>query len=107
MNRKPLLISQGEDRKIEVLLSNLPDGVTMQNLDVTFTVSCGYQSVQFDRTHLRTTADGRHYLAVDTSQLGLGDLKLSAHVRIPDTDFADGYRDEYPELDLNAKIVQR
>ncbi len=107
MNRKPLLIPQGEDRKIEVLLSNLPDGVTMQNLDITFTVSCGYQSVQFDRTHLRTTADGRHYLAVDTSQLGLGDLKLSAHVRIPDTDFADGYRDEYPELDLNAKIVQR
>lgn len=107
MNRKPLLIPQGEDRKIEVLLSNLPDGVTMETVDVTFTVSCGYQSVQFDRTRLRTTADGRHYLAVATSQLGLGDLKLSAHVRIPDTDFADGYRDEYPELDLNAKIVQR
>ena len=107
MNRKPLLIPQGEDRKIEVLLSNLPIDVTMETVDVTFTVSCGYQSVQFDRTALRKTADGRYYLPVATSQLGLGDLKLSAHVRIPDTDFADGYRDEYPELDLNAKIVQR
>ena len=107
MNKKPLLIPQGEDRKIEVLLSNLPIDVTMETVDVAFTVSCGYQSVQFDRTALRKTADGRHYLAVATSQLGLGDLKLSAHVRIPDTDFADGYRDEYPELDLNAKIVQR
>lgn len=107
MNRKPLLIPQGEDRKIEVLLSNLPDGVTMENVDVTFTVSCGHQSVQFDRTALHKTADGKYYLAIATSQLGVGDLKLSAHVRILDTDFTDGYRDEYPELDLNAKIVQR
>lgn len=107
MNRKPLLIPQGEDRKIEVLLINLPDGVTMETVDATFTVSCGRQSVQFDRTALHKTADGKYYLAIATSQLGVGDLKISAHVRIPDADFTDGYRDEYPELDLNAKIVQR
>ena len=107
MNRKPLLIPQGEDRKIEVLLSNLPDGVTMDTVDVTFTVSSGHSFMEFTRDKLCKTADGKYYLPVATSQLGLGDLKLSAHVRIPDTDFADGYRDEYPELDLNAKIVQR
>lgn len=107
MNRKPLIIPQGEDRKIEVLLSNLPDGVTMENAEVTFTVSCGYDSVTFERGNVRKTADGKYYLPVSTADLGIGDLKLSAHVRIPDDDFPDGYRDEYPEVDLNAKIVQR
>lgn len=107
MNKKPQLIPQGEDRKIEVLLSNLPDGVTMDTVDVTFTVSSGHSSVEFTRDKLCKTADGKYYLPVATDSLSIGDLKLSAHVRIPDNDFADGIRNEYPEFDLNVKIVQR
>ena len=107
MNRKPLLIPLGEDRKVEISLSNLPENVTMENLKATFTFSAGFHSVEFTMADIHTTEDGEHYLALDTSKLAPGDLKLSAHIRIPDEDFADNYRDEYPEFDLNAVIVQR
>lgn len=107
MNRKPQLIPQGEDRKLQVALSNLPDGVSMDTVDVTFTVSSGHSSIDFTRAQLCKTADGKYYLPVETSKLSIGDLKLSAHVRIPDDDFTDGVRNEYPEFDLNVKIVQR
>ena len=107
MNKKPELIPLGEDRKIEIALTNLPDGVTMETVEATYTVKAGHISKDFTSADVRKTMDGKYYLAISTESLAPGDLTLSAHVRIPDGDFADGYRDEYPEFDLNAKIVQR
>lgn len=107
MNKKPTRIIIGEDRKIDISLLNLPDGVTMETVDVTFTVSAGHHSVEFTRDQIKKTADGKYYLALATEGFPPGDLMLSAHVRIADDDFADGYRDEFPEFDLNAKLVQR
>ncbi len=107
MNKQPTLIPVGEDRKIEVCLLNLPDGVTMETVDVTFTISVGHYSATFTREKIRKTADGKYYLPLSTDGFPTGDLKLSAHVRIEDNDFDDGFRDEYPEFDINAKLVQR
>ena len=107
MNKKPELIPLGEDRKIEIALTNLPAGVTMETVEATYTVKVGHSSKEFSSDDVRKTVDGKYYLAVSTGDLEPGDLTLSAHVRIPDDDFTDGYRDEYPEFDLNAKIVQR
>lgn len=105
MKKQPQIIPYGSDKKIKVLFSNLPAGVTMDTLDFTITFSSGYQSITFEKADLKIV-DGVYYAALATAELEPGDLMLSAVVRIPDEDFADGIRHEYPTFDLNAKIVR-
>lgn len=107
MNKQPELIPMGEDRKLKVFLNDLPDGVTMDNVDVTFTLSAGHASKEYTRAALRKNTDGEYYIPFSTSDLAIGDLLVSAHVRIPDEDYTDGMRDEYPTYDPNIKIIHK
>ena len=107
MNKQPELIPIGEDRKIKVFLKDLPEGVTMDNVDVTFTLSAGHVSKDSPRASLRKNTDGDYYIPFSTSDLAVGDLIISAHVRIPDEDFEDGKRDEYPTFDPHIKIIPK
>lgn len=107
MNKKPIIIPRGEDRKIEIALSGLPDGVALEDAINSISITAGHVTHNYSASSLKKTEDGKYYLPIETTDLGVGDITLSAHIRIPDEDFDDEYRDEYPVCALNAKIIPR
>ena len=102
---KKTIIKHGSDRKVQVIIDDLPDGKTMKDVDFIVTFRAGNKSVIFDKASLKNPSDNIYIAPLATKNLGLGDLWMDVQVSIPDADFDDGIRHEPHSIFLNAVIV--
>lgn len=100
-------ITIGSQTKI-LILAELPDELTLQ--DVSFTVTV-YNDDQKDKAHKYGKADciltdeGDYVVLVDTEEIGVGTVMVRLAVDIPDTDFPTGYRREIIRINPNMRIT--
>lgn len=102
---KPEIIKHGSDRKIQVIITDLPDDMTMEEIDFSVTFRAGGKTVSFEKSELKHLDENIFVAPLVTGNLGLGDLWMETEVRIPDEDFEDGIRHELYDYHLNALIV--
>lgn len=102
---KKTIIKHGSDRKIQVIINNLPEGKTMKDVDFNVTFSAGGSSVSFAKSALKNPEGDIYIAPLSTKKLERGDLWMNVEVLIPDFDFEDNIRHEYHDVSLNAVIV--
>lgn len=110
MINKRELYNIGEDIKILVDVSDLGEGVKLDNVGYTLKFTSGSKNVSFTVTGtgstrslpsgLRRVNDHQVIAAFSTSTLDKGDLWLNIAVTVPDADFADGNRHQERDIDL-------
>jgi len=98
-------IKHGSDRKIQIIITDLPDDKTMEDIDFNITFRAGGMSVSFAKAELKHPDENVFIAPLATSNLGIGDLWMSTEVCIPDEDFDDGIRHEYYDYFMNAVII--
>lgn len=86
---------------------SVTDGVNTLDFCAEITESAGEDPVRVWPTGLRPVQDnpGVFILAVPTSSFRRGELTLKVSTRIPDSDFADGYRNESVEIPLGITLI--
>lgn len=99
------IIKHGSDRKVQIVISDLPDDMSMEDIDFNVAFRAGGKSVSFAKSDLVHPSDNIFIAPLETKNLGIGDLWLEAEVLIPDDDFKDGIRNELYEDYLNATII--
>mgnify|MGYP003300638832 CR=1 FL=1 len=99
------VIIHGADRKIQVIIDDLPDEMTMKDVDFNVSFSAGGSSVDFTKADLNNPSENVYVAPIETKALGRGELWMHVEVLIPDTDFSDGIRHEPHDVFLNAVIV--
>ena len=101
-------IARGSDIKIEVILSNLPAGETMDSVTFTTSFMCGGTSIAFSKEKLYKLEDegrNRYIAAFNTGQFPAGDLMMKVTASVPDAAFDDGKRDDIIFADTKVSLV--
>lgn len=96
------------DIKIEVILSDLPAGITMDDIDFSTTFSTPDDSITLtkdDLVRLDGAAGGRYIACLKSFLLGQGDIMMTVNAKIPDDAFADGVRIDVVTVDTKATII--
>ncbi len=96
------------DIKIEVILSDLPVGVTMD--DIAFSVKFATSTNSVTKTkdalvRLDGAAGGRYIACLKSSELGQGDVIMTVDADIPDDAFEGGLRKDVVAVDTKATII--
>ena len=105
MNRKTNIIKHGSDCKIQVFIDDLPDGLSMQEVDFSCIFRVGQSTISLSKDQLQNPEYGVYIAPIATSPLSRGDLWLDIQIAVPDADFADGYRNEAQSIMCNVKII--
>ncbi len=100
-----ILIPHGSDRKIQVIIDDLPDGKTMKDVDFSVSFRAGSKTVSFEKADLKNPSENIYIAPLATKNLDRGDLWMDVEVRIEDADFDDGIRHEPHSIFLKAVIV--
>lgn len=85
-------VTLGSQEKI-LITANLPDGLTMQDVDFTVEVvnaDAKDKKKTFNKTECILTDEGDYVVLIDTSDYGVGTLMVKVTFLIPDKDFPDG-----------------
>ena len=98
-------IQFGTDFKLQVIINDLPDEVTMQSLDFQCEFHVGASSIKFNKEDLKNPDDDVFIAPIQTQQLERGDLWFSITAAIPDSDFPDGFRNEIQRKFTRIKII--
>lgn len=69
-------------------------GFSIADDDFEIDVARGSTKLHFDKADLPFDDKGQYYLCFDTAELGTGDVSVVITAHVPDSDFADGIRDE-------------
>lgn len=96
------------DIKIEVILSDLPAGVTMDDIDFTVKFSTSSKSVTKTKdalVRLDGAAGGRYIACLKSPELGQGDIIMTVDADIPDDAFEGGFRKDVVACDTKATII--
>lgn len=96
------------DIKIEVILSDLPVGYTMDDIVFSVKFSTPSQSVTKDKdalVRLDGAAGGRYIACLKSTELGQGDIIMTVTASIPDDAFEGGMRTDVVSVDTKATIV--
>lgn len=92
----------GTDLKFLIEMSS--SGFSMDDDDWSILVRSSGKIVQeIPKTDCVRENDGKWYVFVNASYLKSGELALVAHIRVPDPNFDDDFRDEY-EVKVVGKI---
>ena len=96
------------DIKIEVILSDLPVGGTMD--DIAFSVKFATSTNSVTKTkdalvRLDGAAGGRYIACLKSSELGQGDVIMTVDADIPDDAFEGGLRKDVVAVDTKATII--
>ena len=96
------------DIKIEVILSDLPSGVTMD--DINFRVKFATPTAVVTKpkaslVRLDSAAGGRYIACLKSSELGQGDVIMTVDADIPDDAFEGGLRKDVVSVDTKATII--
>lgn len=105
MNRKTNIIKFGSDCKIQIFIDDLPDGLSMQEVDFSCTFRVGQSTTSLSKSQLKNPEYGVYIAPLATDILSRGDLWLDIQIKVPDSDFSDGYRNEVQSIMCNVKII--
>lgn len=100
-------VTLGSQEKI-LITANLPDGLTMQDVDFTVEVvnaDAKDKKKIFKKTECILTDEGDYVVLIDTADFGVGTLMCKVTFQIPDTDFPGGYRKTV--VNINPHITIR
>lgn len=96
------------DIKIEVILSDLPAGITMDDIAFSVKFSTSTNSVTKAKdalVRLDGAAGGRYIACLKSSELGQGDVIMTVDADIPDDAFEGGLRKDVVSVDTTATII--
>ena len=96
------------DIKIEVILSDLPVGVTMDDIAFSVKFSTSTKSVTKAKdalVRLDGAAGGRYIACLKSSELNQGDIIMTVDADIPDDAFEGGLRKDVVSVDTKATII--
>ena len=96
------------DIKIEVILSDLPAGVTMDDIDFSVKFATSTKSVTKTKdalVRLDGAAGGRYIACLKSTELGQGDVIMTVDANIPDDAFEGGFRKDVVACDTKATII--
>lgn len=94
--------------KLEVILRDLPEDISMDNVDFSCVFSSGGKSVTKSKTdlHVVATDAGNRYIApLNSGLLGKGDVTMIVTANIPDEAFDNGMRKDIDMCDTKVTIV--
>ena len=84
------------------------DGLTMDDYAFEVSLYCSpRKTVVVSKADLRREDENNYIVALDTAEVGSGDLKCRTTSYIPDGDFPDNLRTEIVEIDTEMTIVKR
>lgn len=102
-------IMQPSDLKIEVIITDLPDGHTMDDIDFSVKFSTPGSSVSKDKASLvriETEAGiGRYIACFRSTEVGKGDILMTVSASIPDDAFAGGLRNDVVTVDTKVTVI--
>lgn len=101
-------ILMSSDIKLEVILSNLPAGKTMADIDFSVVFATANGSVQLEKSELHTVeGDGntRYIACFNSSKVGKGDIIMTVTASIPDDGFEDGFRKDVVKADTMVTVL--
>lgn len=99
-------VTLGSQEKI-LITANLPDGLTMQDVDFTVEVvnaDAKDKKKTFKKTECILTDEGDYVVIVDTDDYGVGTLMVKVTFQIPDKDFPDGFRKSVVRINPHITI---
>lgn len=97
-------IFNGSDLKLNVSF-DVGNGMTMDDVDFDCTFSVGSKKFLIPKSGL-VRLDSQNYLAcIRANQLMRGQVICEVKVKVPDTDFDDGIRNEVVRTSLDEHIV--
>lgn len=84
------------------------DGVKMQDMDFSILLSCGNKSLTFEKKDCKPENNGLdgYRVPFDTTDLGVGRVKVRVFANLTDGDFIGGKRKEITDLDTGIDIVR-
>ena len=98
-------IIQGSEFKINVSMDPI-DGNSMSNTFFKCIFYCGDKSITLDKDDMIQVDDNNYVAPLDSSKLGIGNIKIRYDVDIPDEDFDDGYRHEIAIINTGINIIK-
>ena len=98
-------IIQGSEFKINVNMDPI-DGNSMSNTFFKCIFSCGDKSITLDKDDMIQVNDNNYVAPLNSSKLGIGNIKIRYEVDIPDEDFDDGYRHEIAIINTGINIIK-
>lgn len=101
-------ILMDSDIKIEVILSNLPVGKTMADIDFSVVFSTANGSLPLEKKDLYTIVDGddtRYVACFNSSKVGKGDVIMTVTANIPDEGFEGGFRKDVVKADTKVTVL--
>ena len=84
----------GEDVKIELSIDPI-DSLTLDDFDFECILWLNNHKETFVKKDLISLENGKYALCFNTTEFGTGKVSFKLHCKIPDTDFKDGYRNQY------------
>lgn len=98
------MINYGSDLKINVSF-DVGNNLTMDDVDFDCTFSVGSKKFLIPKSGL-VRLDEHNYLAcIRANQLMRGQVSCEVRVKVPDTDFEDGIRNEVVRTSLDEHII--
>lgn len=108
IDRTRRIYRRPSDIKIEVILSDLPAGVTMDDIAFSVKFSTSTNSVTKAKgalVRLDGVAGGRYIACLKSIELGQGDVLMTVDADIPDDAFEGGLRKDVVSVDTKATII--
>ena len=101
-------ILMSSDIKIEVILSRLPEGVTMDDIDFSVVFATANGSLSLQKSELHTVDSGgvmRYIACFNSSEVGRGDIIMTVTASIPDDGFEGGFRKDVVKADTMVTVL--
>ena len=103
------IFHQPSDIKMEVILSDLPEGCTMDDIDFSVkfaTPNCSVTKNKEDLVRIENEAGLGRYIACFSSNLiGIGDILMTVTASIPDEAFSSGKRKDVVTVDTKVTVL--
>lgn len=108
MDRTRRTFQMPSDIKMEVILSDLPEGLTMDDIDFSVKFStprCELTKEKADLVRAVDEAGISHYIACFSSNdIGVGDILMTVSADIPDDAFEGGTRKDVVSVDTKITV---
>ena len=95
------------DFRLKVTITDLGDNLRLDDNSVglTCTLSAGSATVTVQKSSMKRLDHDSYIIAVNANTLAKGDLYITTHTSVPDTDFNDNIRNEVKTKDTGITIV--
>lgn len=96
----------GTELKLKVNISPI-DGIPLSNCDFycTFFTSTSKKK-EVHKSNMTKIDNDNYMVLLDTKDLGIGTVKMTIKVLVPDSDFNDGYRTEIETVNTGITITK-